>query len=168
MDFCPQTWAGRLFAFVAVPALVIGAFYGPQTWSMVTASIQLPFPVQAAAVTATLVWLVAALVAWLALGVARGTHSALHRYSVARVALGGSILVALFVVGLWAGKGLGEAGCGRGKDDALAELIPVGGARATFSEDDLLNFCGGSYTTTAMPADVLAHHGAQLRPEAGR
>jgi hypothetical protein len=153
MDFCQRTRAGKVFALVILPALVVGAFYGPQTWSMLTASIDLPIPLQPVAVVVTLIWLMAALVAWLALGVARGGHTVPHRYRFGRVAAGTAILIQLFLVGVWAGNELGEAGCGSGNDAALANRVPLDGARATFSEDDLKDVLGSDPTeSNVVPA----------------
>ncbi len=80
---------------------------------------------------------------------------------VRRIAVGATVAV-LLVTGTLVGNGVRQAGCGQGREAVIAQLVPFGGARATFSEDKIKDLCHARYTTTAAPADVFAHHGAQL------
>ncbi|MDP9357760.1 MAG: hypothetical protein M3Q71_04235 [Chloroflexota bacterium] len=83
------------------------------------------------------------------------------RWAVRRVAVGATVAV-LLVTGTLVGYAVRQAGCGQGREAVIAHLVPIGGARATFSEDEIKDLCHARYTTTAPPADVFDHHGAQL------
>ena len=162
MAISQRTRLGRILALGVVPALVVGMVLGPQTWGVLTAGIDLPVPVTGLAIGAAVLWLATALVAWVALWAAGGNaHPDDERRRPGRVAAG-AMVVLLLLAGTLGGKALREAGCGHGREAVIAQLVPLGGARATFSEDDLADLCHALYTTTAAPADVFVHHEAQL------
>ncbi len=89
-------------------------------------------------------------------------HSGKRTRRTTRRVIIGTTLALLLVAGTLVGNALNEAGCGHGREAVIAQLVPLGGARATFSEDNLKDLCNAGYTTTAVPADIFAHHGAQL------
>ncbi len=80
---------------------------------------------------------------------------------VRRVAVGAALAL-LLVGGVLAGNAVREAGCGDGRRAVIAQLAPLGTARATFEDNKLKDICVAEYATTAAPAEVFAHHGAQL------
>ncbi len=157
-----RTRIGRILALGVVPALVVGMVLGPQTSALLRADIDLPVPVAELATWAAVLWLVAAVVGWVALRVAgEGAHPDDGPHRRGRVAAS-AIVVVLLLAGTLTGSALGQAGCGHGRAETIGQLVPLGGVRATFSEDDIKDNCHAMYTTTAAPDDVLAHHGGQL------
>ncbi len=74
----------------------------------------------------------------------------------------GATVAVLLVAGSLVGNAVRQAGCGQGREEIISQLAPFGGARATFSEDKIKDLCHAGYMTRAAPADVFAHHGAQL------
>ncbi len=162
MNISRRSRLGRVLALGVVPALVVGLVLGPQIWGVLTAGIDLPVPVGGLATGAAVIWLVAALVAWVVLWTAGGdTHPDDKRGRMGRIAAG-AIVAALLLGGTVAGDALSEAGCGQGRAEIIAQLVPLDGARATFSEDDIKDLCHAMYTRTGAPDDVFAHHAAQL------
>ncbi len=162
MNISQRSRLGRVLALGVVPALVVGLVLGPHTWKVLTAGIDLPVSVGGLATGAAVIWLVAALVAWVALWAAGGdAHPDDERGRTGRVAAGAMVAV-LLLGGTFAGNALSEAGCGHGREEIIAHLVPLGGARATFSENVIEDYCYARYTTTAAPDAVFAHHGTQL------
>ncbi len=162
MNISRRSRLGRVLASGVVPALVVGLVLGPQTWEALTAGIDLLIAVGGLATGAAVIWLVAALVAWVALWVTGGdAHPDDKRGRMGRIAAGAMVAV-LLLGGTLAGNALSEAGCGHGRAESIAQLVPLDGARATFSEDDIKDTCHAMYRTTAAPDDVFAHHGGQL------
>ena len=88
-------------------------------------------------------------------------HSERTGLTVRRV-VGGAALAMVLVGGVLAGNAVREAGCGHGRRTVLAQLAPLGAAPATFEDNKLKDICVAEYATTAAPAEVFAHHGAQL------
>lgn len=162
MNISRRSRLGRVLALGVIPALVVGLVLGPQTWEVLTAGIDLPVSIGGLATGAVVIWLVAALVAWVALWAAGGeAHPDDAPGGLGRVAAGAMVAV-LLLGGIFAGNAISKAGCGHGREEIIAQLVPLGGARATFSEDNIKDLCHAMYTTTAGPDDVFAHHGAQL------
>ena len=162
MGISQRAWFGPVLAFGVIPALLAVAVFGPQTRQTLTASIDLPVHV-AFAIPLAFIWLVGVLVALISLWIAGWkAQSPDHRYRPVRLGAAGIIVTALIVGGLVLGIALEESGCGKGRDAIIAELVPLGDARATFSENDLTDSCDGEYTTTAEDVEVIAHHRAQL------
>ncbi len=80
---------------------------------------------------------------------------------VRRIGVGATVAV-LLVAGSLVGNAVRHAGCGQGREEIIAQLVPFDRARAIFSEDKIKDLCHAGYMTTAASADVFAHHGAQL------
>lgn len=154
MNISRRSRLGWVLVLGVVPALVVGLVLGPHTWKVLTAGIDLPVSVGGLATGTAVIWLVAALVAWVALWAA-------ERGRTGCVAAGAMVAV-LLLGGTFAGNALSEAGCAHGREEIIAHLVPLGGARATFSENILEHYCWAQYTTTAARDDVFAHHGTQL------
>ncbi len=168
VEIARRTRLGRVLALGVVPALVVAVVLGPQIWVLLTAGIDLPVPVGSLATGAAVIWLVAALVCWVALWLAgRDGHPNDERGRGGRVAAG-AIVAVLLLAATIAGNALSEAGWGDGREKIVDALVPLGGARARYSEDDLKDLCHAQYMTTAAPDDVFAHHGAQLTAQGWR
>jgi hypothetical protein len=162
LDFLQRTWFGPVLVFGVIPALLAGVVLGPQIWQTLTAKIDLPVRLDSIAFPLVLIWIVAVLVAWVALWVSGWKPHSSVRYRPFRLAAGVILVTALLVGGMIPGYALRESGCGKGRDALLSELVPLGQAHATYSEDDIKDNCHGQYATSAAAEEIFAHHGAQL------
>src|SRR5215208_6282230 len=63
---------GRFLALGVLPALAVGLVLGPQTWQLLTAEVDLPITT-GGFISAVLIWLLATLVAWIALWTVGGS-----------------------------------------------------------------------------------------------